>query len=212
MVRPPKGTALTTSRNDLKVLGWEVLCPGYNVSLRRGEDPFAGSLVGDLVRRHPGSRVTAVPCGPARQGRLDHLALVEGIPPFEVAQLLLAWNMRYGVPAEVLGDPFALRLPVLVPAAIPPWNAILAASQGLTVGGNVIEGEHVEQWIQCADAAQAQRVAGLLRALVGHSQAELIAGPPRSRDLECWAILRQAVELDDPAAPTAGDGWAATPA
>lgn len=159
--------------------------------------PSGGTLVGDLVGRHPGSRATAVPCGPARGGRLDDLALVEGIPPSEVAQLLLAWNLRYGLTAEVLGDPFALRLPVVVPAAPPPWDAVLAAGEALPVAGTVVEGEAIEQWIRCADDAEARRCAARLRqALAGHPQAELHEATPRPHDLECWAVLRDALALE----------------
>jgi hypothetical protein len=155
--------------------------------------PSAGTLTGDLVRDHPGSRVTSVPCGPARGGRMDQLALVEGVPLSAVAQLLLAWNLRFGVPAQVLGDPFALRLPIVVPASVHPWKGLLEASEGLTVAGNVVHGDCIEEWIRCTDHAQAQRVIGQLRLAAGSGGAEVMAGTPRPHDLECWEVLHQAV-------------------
>lgn len=158
--------------------------------------PSKGSLVGDLVERHPGSRVTSVPCGPAKAGRIDHLALVEGIPRSAVAQLLLAWNLRYGVPAEVIGDPFALRLPVILAAALPPWSGILTASDDLAVAGAVVEDGTVEQWVLCKDGAHARILARLRNAVTGHSAAEIVEGEPRTRDLECWDVLREAVALE----------------
>jgi molybdate-binding protein len=79
--------------------------------------PSRGTLLGETVERHPGARATLVQLARREVGHssiVDNFALVEGVPDHAIAQMLLAWNLRYGVPASVVGGPFALRLPVRV--------------------------------------------------------------------------------------------------
>lgn len=155
----------------------------------------SGTLMGDLLRRHPGSRATGIPLPYPGTGRIDFLTLVEGVPHHAVAQLLLAWNLRYGHPAEVLGDPFALRLPVIPAVGSPSIERLLLAGESLAVAGSVAEGAWVEQWIRCADLAEAQRLVARLRGLLGPAAVQLAIAGPRQQELDCWQVLRDAAAM-----------------
>jgi len=174
--------------------------------------PSAGTLLGDLVREHAGSRVTTIPVARS-PGRVDHLALVEGVPDHAVAQMLLAWNLRYGVPAQVLGDPFALRLPVLVPAiGVPAIESLLAMDADLQVAGSVGEADWFEQWIACPDADAAHRLVARLRGRLGAHVLDVDVRAPRPQDLDCWAVLHEADLASAPLADALADASLAAPA
>lgn len=157
--------------------------------------PSAGTLLGDAVARHDHARVTAVAAGwhddRAFGQSMDMLALVEGLPDAELAGLLLAWGRRYGRSPEVLGESFALRLPVAVDA-VPSagMQHLLHLDRELPLLGSVAEQDWIEQWFTCRDRAEAEKVAGRLRqALLHVPGAEVRIGSPRHRDLDCWEVL-----------------------
>lgn len=155
--------------------------------------PSQGTVLGDMLGSHPGARVTSVPVTPAPdlEGHLDVLALVEGLPDEAVARILLAWNGRYGRPASVLGESFALRLPIQVEAIGAPGMAeVLRLDGGLSVLGNVMQDDWAEQWIACSDAAEAEAVAERFRQALRHAPgAQVRIGTPRPQDADCWEVL-----------------------
>src|SRR5688500_12861032 len=106
--------------------------------------PSRGTLLGDTMARHPSARVTADPTGweEGPDGAwAEALALIEGRPDDELADLLLAWNRRYGRPVHVVGEAFAVRLPIPVKDVSSPGMAqALGLSQALPVMGSVAEG------------------------------------------------------------------------
>jgi hypothetical protein len=123
---------------------------------------------------------------------MENLALVEGLPDDDLARLLLAWNRRYGRPPHVIGEAFALRLPIRVDAVAEPGMAeLMRLGHELPVMGAVAEGDWAEQWFSCGSEAQAQEVAQRLgKALRDVPGAEVRVAPPRQRDLACWEILQ----------------------
>jgi hypothetical protein len=170
-------------------------------------------LLGDLVRTHPGSKVTAVPTG-RRAGAhgtvVDHFALAEGVPDHAIAQVLLAWNLRFHEPAVVYGGPFALHLPVALDAVEPmSLEVLLRLDARLPVAGDVVQGDRFEQWIGCRSEGEAARVAGQVRQAFGPHGPEVALAEPRAEDVECWAVLREAAGLLVPL--SAGNPLAAAP-
>ena len=164
--------------------------------------PSSGTVIGDAVRSNEGSSVTSVLLplpGTDPNERMDLMALAEGLPDFAVAQVLLAWNLRYGLPGEVLGDAYALRLPVAGHRVVPPVMAeMFRMDRDLAVAGNLAKGDWVEQWIRCLDSAHAARVAGELAGrLAGWPGVRVATGQPRSHDLECWEMLRMVGGMPD---------------
>jgi hypothetical protein len=157
--------------------------------------PSTGTVFGEVVRDHPGSRVTSIQLS-STDDELTLLALVEGLPEPAVAQALLGWNLRYGRPAHVLGDAHALRLP-LDPRATPAAMAELLRTQGLHVAGNVLGDGWAEQWIVCPDVRSAERLsAELALRLETWPGVEVRLGRPRPHDAECWGVLRMAAEVE----------------
>jgi hypothetical protein len=156
-------------------------------------------LLGDAVRRHPGSRLSAVEVGRhigAHGSMVDFLALVEGIPDHDIAGLLLAWNLRYGEPAQVLGGPFALRLPVAVDALPNLGLSSILRSGGGVPTNTVVVGDHIQAWFACPTPGEAAQLAQRLRkALRGVDGAQVEARDPTPEDLECWGLLRLAAEV-----------------
>jgi hypothetical protein len=149
------------------------------------------------MARHEHARVTTVPTRwrlGSRGETVDLLALVEGLPDAELAGLLLAWSRRYGRSPEVVGESFALRLPLAVEAVpSPEWQGLLHLDRELPLLGTVAEEDWVEQWFSCRDREEAEAVAGRLReALAGVPGAEVRIGSPRHRDLDCWEVLQYA--------------------
>lgn len=165
--------------------------------------PNAGTLLGDAMARHEDARVTSVPMswtsGPDGSW-MEVLALVEGLSDDDLAALLLAWNRRYGRPAQVIGEAFALRLPVRLDAVRAPGIAdVMRLSSDLPVLGSVAEDGWAEQWFRCADAREAEEVAGRLRRVLrGVPGAEVRVAAPRQRDLSCWEVLHFASGVSAP--------------
>lgn len=158
--------------------------------------PSTGTLLGDAVARHDHARVTTVQTswrldGP-RGAVMDLLALVEGLPDAELAGLLLAWSRRYGRPPEVVGESFALRLPVAVEALPEPaMQDLVRLDRELPLLGTVAERDWVEQWFLCRDPDEAEQVAGRLRQALRHVDGLVVRiGSPRPRDLDCWEVLQ----------------------
>lgn len=161
--------------------------------------PGSGTLLGEVVARHPSSLVTCVGLGRhshASREVLDHLALLEGIPDHAVAQLLLAWARRYGEPPQVLGGPFALRLPVDLGLR---HTHIEAAC--LRIGGRHpavrmrLSGEALELWVPCASAAEASQVLGSLRELLhGIPVLSMFTADPQPEDVLAWSLLQEAAQ------------------
>jgi hypothetical protein len=157
--------------------------------------PSAGTLLGETLRQHGDARVTAVPTGweEGPDGAwLESLALVEGLSDEDLGRLLLAWNRRYGRPPHVIGDSFAVRLPIRVESVAAPGMAdLMRLLHEMPAMGAVAEGDWAEQWFNCRDAAHAEQVAQRLRkALRGVPGAEVRVAPPRERDLSCWEVLQ----------------------
>ncbi len=171
--------------------------------------PSAGTLLGDAVRAHPYARVTSVPTawnfGDPQGSSMELLALVEGLSDPELAALLLAWNRRYGRPAEVLGESFALRLPVRLDAvSAPGMRQLLNLDPELPLLGSVAEEDWVEQWFACRDAGEAESVAARLRQVLrAVSGVEIAIRVPRQQDLACWEVLHFASGTTPPLAAEA---------
>ena len=182
--------------------GWAPV-PGSHVVVRI---PHEGTLFGPVVARHPGSRVTAIVAGRRQEaGRhfVDHLALVEGLPDSEVAAVLLGWKRRYGESPEVLGGPFALRLPVDLGLRQPPTvSAMLRLAGALPGAGCVLEDGAAELWSPCGTPEQAERRCAQLRQELAGLEASVEAAEPRPEDADCWSVLRVAATelLADPVA------------
>jgi hypothetical protein len=157
----------------------------------------AGTLVGEAVSRHPGSRVTSIVSGQhEHDGRaiVDHMALVEGLPPDELAELLLGWEHRYGEAPQVLGEPYALRLPVAPDLHLSPAAAaILRLEQELPGACCRFREGAVELWVACASVEEAERLCRDLRpVLEGMPVLQVGTAEPRPEDLDCWSVLRLA--------------------
>lgn len=156
--------------------------------------PSRGTLFGDAMANHPGARITSVPTR-RRDGAsgpmTDLLALVEGLPDSALAAILLAWNRRYGEPVEVLGESFALRLPLNVDEVEQPASTILRMGGSLPVLGNVAQDDWMEQWLRCASPEEAEALAARLRATIGSGPGVSVrTAEPRQKDEECWEVLR----------------------
>jgi hypothetical protein len=156
--------------------------------------PSRGTLFGDAMADHPGARITSVPTG-RREGPeglvTDLLALVEGLPDSTLASILLAWNRRYGEPAEILGESFALRLPLKVGEVEAPASEVLHMGDDLPVFGNVAQEDWMEQWLQCRSPAEAEALAARLRKTLGQGIGSSVrTAEPRQNDLDCWEVLR----------------------
>ncbi|HJQ93742.1 MAG TPA: hypothetical protein VJ874_05600 [Candidatus Thermoplasmatota archaeon] len=156
-----------------------------------------GTLFGEAVARYPGSRVTAIVSGQHdHQGRaiVDHMALVEGLPREEVAEILLGWERRYGEAPQVLGEPHALRLPVALDLHHSPVaSAILRLEQELPDACCRLRDGSVEVWKACASVDEAERLCRDLRpVLQGMPVLWVGTAEPRSEDADCWSVLRLA--------------------
>lgn len=161
--------------------------------------PSQGMLLGDVVGRHAGARLSAVEVGRhigLHGPVVEFLALAEGIPDHDIANVLLAWNLRYGEPAHALGGPFALRLPVAVDDVPASALATMLRWGGPPALDTVVSDRRVEFWLACTslDDAQAleRRLGGLMRGVQG---ARVERRDPPPRDAECWGLLRLAAEV-----------------
>lgn len=159
--------------------------------------PSGGTILGDAIARNPQARVTSVPTGwrEGPDGRvMDLIALVEGLPDVALAEVLLAWSRRYGEPAQVLGESFALRLPVRVASVRAPGMAsVLHTTEGLPVWGNVAAGDWSEQWMRFPDRPSAELAAAQLRQrLLGIDGLTVRVADPRPDDADCWEVLHAA--------------------
>jgi hypothetical protein len=168
--------------------------PGTHVVVKL---PGTGTLFGEAVARNPGSRMTSVVAGRhEHQGRpfLDHLALVEGLPDDEVARLLLSWGKRYGEPPQVLGGPFALRLPIALDVQhTAAASTILRLEHELPDVSHRFAESTVELWSPCGTRDLAERRAAQLETML-RSMPVLWLGTaePRPEDADCWSLLRTA--------------------
>ena len=141
---------------------------------------------GDL----PGeTRVTCIvqsrsvgPDGPV----VELLGLVEGLDDMGVGRFLLRWNLRQGVPASVLGGPFAIRLP-LVLARVDNPEAVRLLTSLQDNDGVVLHGTALEAWQWGVPVPPA-------RAGPAKPGAPRLAQPSRA-DLECWEALRLAADV-----------------
>lgn len=164
--------------------------------------PATGSPLAEAVARHPKARATAVP---KRHGGSwwEFLALVEGLTDEELARVLLAWNRCYGLPADVIGESFALRLPVAVDRAAPGTREILN-QHDLPLLGMVAAAGWAELWFQCESAKDAQALATRLRNALGQVVgAEVHVQQPRLKDRTAWEVLQFAAQ-----APVEAEGMA----
>lgn len=159
----------------------------------------SGTLFGEAVARHPGAEMTSIVAGRhehAGRAFVDHLALVEGLPAPAVAELLLAWGTRYGEPPQVLGGPFALRLPIALDVDHTAAAAtILRLEQELPDVGHRFRETGVELWSPCGTPALAERRSQQLRGILrGMPVSAVGTGTPPQDTLDCWAVLRMAAE------------------
>ncbi len=125
------------------------------------------------------------PVGPV----VELLALLEGLDDAAVGRFLLRWNLRQGLPASVLGGPFALRLPILLARVGNPDAARFLGNLRDT-DGLVLQGTALEGWqaLPAGEAAAAPHAEGAGSASVR------VAAPSRA-DLECWEALRLAADV-----------------
>ena len=159
--------------------------------------PSDGTLVGKLVAEHPGARLSCVSAGTHRHERrqlADHVALVEGIPEIAIARMLLAWRNRNGEAPQVLGGPFALRLPVdLGGAHSRAEAACLRLGASLPDPRQVVTADAIEVWSQFPTQAMAElALAGLRESLQGMPVLSADVERPRRPDLEAWSVLQEA--------------------
>ncbi len=159
--------------------------------------PSHGTLLGEAVARHAGSQVSCVVSGRhEHDGRLiaDHFALVEGLPDAELSSLLLAWKRLYGEAPQVLGGPFALRLPVALDGHYTSTVALcLRLGEVLPHLSQRLYGGVMELWGRCespSDAVvQGERVR---RVMAGLPILSVEVAQPTQEDLVCWELLRSA--------------------
>lgn len=170
--------------------------PGSYVVVRL---PSHGTLLGEAVARHPGSAVNCIVSGRHEHGGrtiVDHLALVEGLPDAELSGLLLSWQRNYGEAPQVLGGPFALRLPVALDGQHTPTVALcLRLGEVLPDVAQRLQGGVMELWGRCDSPAEAlvqsERVR---RAMAGLPILSIETRNPTYPDLECWELLRLAAD------------------
>ncbi|MHB1261569.1 MAG: hypothetical protein ACYC2H_07615 [Thermoplasmatota archaeon] len=161
--------------------------------------PSRGTLLGEMVARHPGSRVTCIISGRHEHDGhpiVDHLALIEGLPDAELSGLLLGWKRMYGEAPQVLGGPFALRLPVALDGQHTPTVALcLRLGEVFPEVSQRLYGGMMELWGRCespADAVvQGDRVR---RVMTGFPVLSVDVGQPSHQDVECWELLRTAAD------------------
>lgn len=170
--------------------------PGSYVVVRF---PNRGTLVGEAVARYPGAEMTSIVAGRhehAGRAFIDHLALIEGLPAAAVAELLLAWGRRYGEAPQVLGGPYALRLPIALDVHhTAAAAAILRLEQELPDVAHRFREAGVELWSPCGSPALAERRRARLReVLSGMPVTGIGTGEPSPDDLECWSLLRTAAD------------------
>lgn len=170
--------------------------PGTYVVVRL---PSHGTLLGDMVARHPGSQVSCVLSGRhEHDGRpvLDHLALIEGLPDAELAALLMGWKRLYGEAPQVLGGPFALRLPVALDRQHDPTVALcLRLGEVLPGVSHRLYGGVVELWGRCETSAEAAAQGERIRrTLAGLPILSIDVAQPSAEDIECWDLLRAAAD------------------
>ena len=122
---------------------------------------------------------TVGPEGPV----LELLGLVEGLDDMGVGRFLLRWNLRQGIPASVLGGPFAMRLP-LVLARVDNAEAVRVLTGLTDSDGLVLHGTALEAW---------QR--GTAPAATRPDQRLARKATPSRADLECWEALRLAADV-----------------
>jgi hypothetical protein len=161
--------------------------------------PSQGTLLGDAVARHPGSTVTCIMSGQHQhEGRpiVDHVALVEGLPDAALSGVLLSWERQFGEAPQVLGGPFALRLPVALDGQHPPTVALcLRLKDILPDVAQRLHGDVMELWGRCDGAADAARRRDqVARAMAGYPDLSVDVAQPTAADLECWELLRVAAE------------------
>ena len=151
--------------------------------------PTTGTLFGPRIRAHAGSKLTSVPNWRPSRNRVDLLALVEGLPHPALAEVLMMWQVHYGLPAHVLGDPpNALILQVPLERAPSPIDNLLRMDADLRVLGNIMEGDAVEQWIECDSRDAAEALVAKVRGAVGGATVDI--AEPRPKDREAWEMLR----------------------
>lgn len=150
---------------------------------------------GDLP---PETRLTCIPVGRSATAEgpvLELLGLLEGADDMAVGRFLLRWNLRQGLPASVLGGPFALRLPLVLARVPDPETAKLLG--GLGPGdGLVLVGTALETWRPRPTGADHAGSPAPAAASVR------VAAPSRT-DLECWEALRLAADVGG--LPAAGE-------
>ncbi|MFA5944977.1 MAG: hypothetical protein WC876_10995 [Candidatus Thermoplasmatota archaeon] len=159
--------------------------------------PSHGTLIGDAVARHPGSAVTCIGSGRhEHDGRsiADHVALVEGLPDAEISTLLLSWKRVHGEAPQVLGGPFALRLPVALDGDHTPTVALcLRLGEVLPNMAQRLQGGVLELWGCCANPTDAEeKRVGVQRILAGLPVLSVEVTAPSPQNLECWDLLRMA--------------------
>jgi hypothetical protein len=159
--------------------------------------PLDGTLVGQTVAQHPGARLSCVGAGLHEHDQrqvADHVALVEGVPDVAVAGMLLAWRTRYGESPQVLGGPFALRLPVdLAGDRTGVEAACLRLGASLPDPRQVVTADGLEIWSPYGSEDAAQLALAGLRPLMA-GMPILWSGTAQARrdDLEAWSVLREA--------------------
>lgn len=159
--------------------------------------PLAGTLAGQTVAENPGARLSCVGAGAHEHDRrkmADFLALVEGVPDVAVARMLMAWRPRYGEAPQVLGGPFALRLPVdLGGDHTGVEAACLRLGASLPEACYVVASGGIEVWSRHGSEEAALRALAALQPIL-QGMPVVWAGTAQARpdDLEAWEVLREA--------------------
>ncbi len=158
-------------------------------------------VAGDFLLGHPGSRMACIEVGRRQTPAglvVEHFALAEGLPDGAIADLLGAWDARYGIPASRDGAPFALRLPLPLSQVHTPGIADLhrVALPGTKPAGHILHGDLWDLWIDCQDALAAEFIARWLPdRMPPMLDVSVAVGDPPIADQECWAALRLAEEV-----------------
>ena len=156
--------------------------------------PAVGTVLGGILRDHPGALVRTVTVPTADPSEVRFRAAVAGLPTEGLARLRLEWQVQYGTePVPLAGVPDGLQMTLTMDRIAQPEMArLLQLEPRLAVLGNVAAGTWVEQWL-AVPPGEAPRVSQLVQDhLPAVPGLQVHAAQPRSDDLAAWQELRSA--------------------
>lgn len=156
--------------------------------------PTVGTVLGGLLRDHPGAIVRTVTAPTPDPSEVRFRAAVSGLPAEGFARLRLEWQVQYGTdPVPLPGVPDGLQMTLTMDRIAQPEMArLLQLEPKLTVLGNVAAGAWVEQWL-AVPPGEAARIVRLVRDhLPAVPGLQVQEAQPRSADLAAWQALKAA--------------------